>query len=51
MGPAVGCSRPEPIRAVAEQSLRDLGVDVVDTLYQHRVDPDVPIEDVPIPQR
>ena len=39
-------SRPEHIRAVAEQSLRDLGVDVIDVLYQHRVDPDVPIEDV-----
>ena len=39
-------SRPEHIRAVAEQSLRDLGVDVIDVLYQHRVDPDVPIEEV-----
>jgi aryl-alcohol dehydrogenase-like predicted oxidoreductase len=39
-------SRPERIRAVAENSLRHLGVDVIDVLYQHRVDPDVPIEDV-----
>lgn len=39
-------SRPEHIRAVAEQSRRDLGVDVIDVLYQHRVDPDVPIEEV-----
>ncbi len=39
-------SRPEHIRAVAEQSLRDLGTDHIDVLYQHRVDPDVPIEDV-----
>lgn len=39
-------SRPERIRAVTENSLRYLGVDVIDVLYQHRVDPDVPIEDV-----
>jgi len=39
-------SRPEHIREVAENSLRYLGVDVIDVLYQHRVDPDVPIEDV-----
>jgi len=39
-------SRPEHIRAVAENSLRRLGVDVIDLFYQHRVDPDVPIEDV-----
>jgi aryl-alcohol dehydrogenase-like predicted oxidoreductase len=39
-------SRPERIRTVAENSLRYLGVDVIDVLYQHRVDPDVPIEDV-----
>jgi aryl-alcohol dehydrogenase-like predicted oxidoreductase len=39
-------SRPERIREVAENSLRHLGVDVLDVLYQHRVDPDVPIEDV-----
>jgi aryl-alcohol dehydrogenase-like predicted oxidoreductase len=39
-------SRPEHIREVLENSLRYLGVDHIDVLYQHRVDPDVPIEDV-----
>src|SRR5258706_4601772 len=39
-------SRPEHIRAVAESSLRRLGVEAIDLLYQHRVDPNVPIEDV-----
>lgn len=39
-------SRPEQIRRVAEASLRRLDIDVIDLLYQHRVDPDVPIEDV-----
>jgi aryl-alcohol dehydrogenase-like predicted oxidoreductase len=39
-------SRPEHIREVTENSLRYLGVDVIDVLYQHRVDPKVPIEDV-----
>ncbi|NTW41693.1 MAG: aldo/keto reductase [Cellulomonadaceae bacterium] len=39
-------SRPEHIRAAADGSLRRLGVDVIDLYYQHRVDPDVPIEDV-----
>ncbi|AWS44319.1 aldo/keto reductase [Streptosporangium sp. 'caverna'] len=39
-------SRPEHIREVVDNSLRYLGVDVIDVLYQHRVDPDVPIEDV-----
>jgi aryl-alcohol dehydrogenase-like predicted oxidoreductase len=39
-------SRPERIRAVAEESLRRLKTDVIDLLYQHRVDPNVPIEDV-----
>src|SRR5690606_4873868 len=39
-------SRPEHIREVADNSLRNLGVEVIDVLYQHRVDPDVPIEDV-----
>jgi aryl-alcohol dehydrogenase-like predicted oxidoreductase len=39
-------SRPEHIREVTENSLRHLDVDVIDVLYQHRVDPDVPIEDV-----
>jgi aryl-alcohol dehydrogenase-like predicted oxidoreductase len=39
-------SRPEHIREVTENSLRYLGVDVIDVLYQHQVDPKVPIEDV-----
>jgi aryl-alcohol dehydrogenase-like predicted oxidoreductase len=39
-------SRPEHIRQVAESSLKRLKVDVLDLFYQHRVDPDVPIEDV-----
>jgi aryl-alcohol dehydrogenase-like predicted oxidoreductase len=39
-------SRPEHIRAVADASLRRLGVETIDLFYQHRVDPDVPIEDV-----
>jgi aryl-alcohol dehydrogenase-like predicted oxidoreductase len=39
-------SRPEHIREVADASLRRLGVEVIDLFYQHRVDPDVPIEDV-----
>jgi len=39
-------SRPEHIRAALEESLRRLRTDHVDLLYQHRVDPDVPIEDV-----
>jgi aryl-alcohol dehydrogenase-like predicted oxidoreductase len=39
-------SRPEHIRQVAEASLKRLGTDHIDLLYQHRVDPDVPIEDV-----
>jgi aryl-alcohol dehydrogenase-like predicted oxidoreductase len=39
-------SRPEHIRRVAEASLKRLGTDVIDLFYQHRVDPDVPIEDV-----
>lgn len=39
-------SRPEHIREVAEASLRRLEVDAIDLFYQHRVDPDVPIEDV-----
>jgi aryl-alcohol dehydrogenase-like predicted oxidoreductase len=37
--------RPENVRACAEASLRRLGVDVIDLYYQHRVDPEVPIED------
>ncbi len=43
---AVLDSRPERIRTVVENSLRYLGTDRIDVLYQHRVDPDVPIEDV-----
>jgi aryl-alcohol dehydrogenase-like predicted oxidoreductase len=39
-------SRPEHIRQVTENSLRRLGVETIDLLYQHRVDPEVPIEDV-----
>ncbi|WP_280338826.1 aldo/keto reductase [Nocardia neocaledoniensis] len=39
-------SRPEHIREVVDASLRNLGVDSIDVLYQHRVDPAVPIEDV-----
>ena len=39
-------SRPERIRAVAEASLKRLGIEAIDLFYQHRVDPDVPIEDV-----
>ncbi|KGD86581.1 aldo/keto reductase [Rhizobium sp. YS-1r] len=38
-------SRPEHVREVAEASLKRLGIDVIDLLYQHRVDPAVPIED------
>ena len=38
-------SRPEHVKAVAEASLKRLGIDVIDLYYQHRVDPDVPIED------
>ena len=39
-------SRPERIREAVEGSLRRLGTDVIDLYYQHRVDPEVPIEDV-----
>ena len=39
-------SRPERIKQVAEDSLKRLRVDVIDLFYQHRVDPNVPIEDV-----
>jgi aryl-alcohol dehydrogenase-like predicted oxidoreductase len=39
-------SRPEHIKQVAERSMRRLQVDVIDLFYQHRVDPDVPIEAV-----
>lgn len=39
-------SRPEHIRAVADASLKRLGIEQIDLFYQHRVDPAVPIEDV-----
>ena len=39
-------SRPEHIKKVAEESLKRLKVDAIDLFYQHRVDPNVPIEDV-----
>jgi aryl-alcohol dehydrogenase-like predicted oxidoreductase len=39
-------SRPEQIKRVADASLKRLRVDTIDLFYQHRVDPDVPIEDV-----
>ncbi len=39
-------SRPERIRQVADASMKRLRVDAIDLFYQHRVDPDVPIEDV-----
>ncbi|MBN2002542.1 MAG: aldo/keto reductase [Anaerolineae bacterium] len=48
-GPIVGAgldSRPEQIRRVAEASLKRLRVEVIDLFYQHRPDPNVPIEDV-----
>jgi aryl-alcohol dehydrogenase-like predicted oxidoreductase len=45
--PMVGLdSRPEQIKQVAEASLKRLRVEAIDLFYQHRVDPDVPIEDV-----
>ncbi|MHA4894030.1 aldo/keto reductase [Pedobacter sp. PWIIR3] len=45
--PAIGLdSRPETIRAVVEGSLKRLKTDYIDLLYQHRVDPNVPIEEV-----
>ncbi|UMB67895.1 aldo/keto reductase [Mycobacterium paraterrae] len=39
-------SRPEHIKEVTENSLRRLGVETIDLLYQHRVDPKIPVEDV-----
>ena len=46
-GKSIGVdSRPEHIKEVAEASLKRLKTDVIDLFYQHRVDPDVPIEDV-----
>jgi len=40
------CSRPERIRQAVDGSLQRLGIETIDLLYQHRVDPEVPIEDV-----
>jgi len=45
-GRQVQDSRPDEIRASVEGSLRRLRTETIDLLYQHRVDPDVPIEDV-----
>ena len=45
-GQQVADSRPEQIKAGAEDSLKRLKVDCIDLFYQHRVDPNVPIEDV-----
>src|SRR5262249_49834104 len=46
-GQSIGVdSRPQHIKEVAEASLKRLRTDVIDLFYQHRVDPDVPIEDV-----
>lgn len=39
-------SRPEHIREVARASLKNLGVETIDVLFQHRIDPEVPIEEV-----
>ncbi|ACA15174.1 aldo/keto reductase [Methylobacterium sp. 4-46] len=39
------CGRPDYVRQACEASLRRLGVEVIDLYYQHRVDPDTPIED------
>jgi len=46
LGAPVLNSRPEHIRQVAEASLKRLRIDAIDLFYQHRVDPDVPIEEV-----
>jgi aryl-alcohol dehydrogenase-like predicted oxidoreductase len=45
-GPPGVTSRPERVKQAVDGSLRRLGVETIDLLYQHRVDPDVPIEDV-----
>jgi aryl-alcohol dehydrogenase-like predicted oxidoreductase len=44
-GPGLN-SRPDQIRKVAEASLKRLGIETIDLFYQHRVDPEVPMEDV-----
>jgi aryl-alcohol dehydrogenase-like predicted oxidoreductase len=41
-------SRPEHVKKVADESLKRLGIEVIDLFYQHRVDPAVPIEDVAV---
>jgi aryl-alcohol dehydrogenase-like predicted oxidoreductase len=46
LAPTIVNSKPENIRQVVEGSLKRLGTDVIDLYYQHRVDPDTPIEDV-----
>jgi len=46
LGTSAMDSRPEHVREVVEASLKRLRVDTIDLLYQHRVDPNVPIEDV-----
>jgi len=46
LGTSAVDSRPEHIREVADASLKRLRIDTIDLLYQHRVDPGVPIEDV-----
>src|SRR5579862_2622395 len=46
IGPGALDSRPDTIRKSVDGSLRRLRTDTIDLLYQHRVDPDVPIEDV-----
>jgi aryl-alcohol dehydrogenase-like predicted oxidoreductase len=46
VAPSVLNSKPEHIKQVAEASLKRLRVEAIDLFYQHRVDPDVPIEDV-----
>ncbi len=45
-GPYESNSHPKRIKAVADESLTRLGIDVIDLFYQHRVDPKVPIEEV-----
>ena len=45
-GQPVRSSRPEVVKQTTDGSLARLGVETIDLLYQHRVDPDVPIEDV-----
>ena len=46
LSPLIPNSRPDHIREVAEASLKRLKLEVIDLFYQHRVDPDVPIEEV-----